>query len=714
MNEKLTTCKNFAIAGLSFLVGSIAKKWLGQTIGDDASEALKNLLIGISGSATATEVDRVKIDFITQWELRRKNPVALNHDVLKLSQTVLNLSITEGIGKPYKKELENQGILTSELKKEIDNEINKLEAISESWKFSDSDAIKYVDFKGNYTSNSLEILILKVELPKICESLSFNDYFKTNFPKVYQIYFGELLKKPEYNKALIAYQRQVQNLMMEEIRQKGKELSSADIDVISEKINKLSCEDITKAMDGVNKSLQDITIRLDDIQNSIKQYFESKTLVIEALRGDGLKVKGRNEPIAATLDVFKQETTDYEFFEYKGYSHFIDELQEEDFNYFAKNIKVNHILISSLLNSIETGCRQWDNVKYIYDRVKEENDWIRKDHTLLLDCRDFIRQNLSRVITSRIDSLYGKGEDIDRNINLQESIKDYIEQSCQIVKILVDLSIAICLTCLWEDNVCITADDKERIAKYLKRETSLEEKSVFLYQLMNVFSLSTINCPVYLLPELLSLKEDFNHNGKLSKLCKELNKLKNTPDVNQFDCYRAEKILTEFFDDFKFLADCSMVSVKGVEYHNIKQCEPKYIQYCSAFPENVNSKISDKATFSHAVMLVNRTDDEQFLNLHPFVVDRSALKNKKESPFTIAFFNFYNSFGKYLNYDVLGYVQNSMNNANSDPKELNPFNEFKYKEIPDKDNRYSEKNIEQHNINCLLESFEKIKAILTV
>jgi len=467
----------------------------------------------------------------------------------------------------------------------------------------------------------------------------------------------------------------------------------------------------------VNKSLKDITVRLDEFQKTIEEFVNPKTIEIEALKNKGIKIKGREEIIPAILEIFKQETKEFEFFEYKGYSHRIDELQEEDFAYFTKKIKVNHIIIPGFINAIKGIDAQPDN-NNIYGRIdtckkNNEDNWSVKYTTLWEDCQKFIRQNLPNVISSKIDTLYKYGLLIDKNKQLDENIKEYMKASFQIVETIVDLSVAICLTYLCEENVDVTAEDKEKINEYFECDKEFEIKLKFLNHLMNISALSTTTHTEYLISELLKLKEYFSNNGKLSKLCIELKQLQDdtNADVNQFDGYRTEKILTVLLCDYKFLVNYSLESIKGVEYHSIKKCDPKYIHYCStsgAEKSKVKNKISDYVTFSHAVMLVNRKNEKRYLNLHPFVIDRNALKNVKESPFAISFFNFYNTCGKKLKYDVFGYV---VPDSKSDSER--PYNEFEYKKIADIENLYSAKNIEQHNINCLMESFEKIKTILT-
>jgi hypothetical protein len=267
------------------------------------------------------------------------------------------------------------------------------------------------------------------------------------------------------------------------------------------------------------------------------------------------------------------------------------------------------------------------------------------------------------------------------------------------------------LSYLLEENIHIKDGDKLKIKEYFETESkSTEQQIAFACRFMSILSLPE-KIDSNLLQELLNLKDSFSENGVLSILWKEIDKLYQYRDINRFDNYRAEKILTEFLGYFAFLSNYNLTSIQGIEYHNIKECKPKFIQHYSSIDFSQSGKINHKATdnvsFTHAVFLQNRTDEELRLNLFPFVIDRNALKNERKT--AIAFFNYQNIYADnpYLEYDILGFQPDKNQSDKNDLRQL------KYEEITDAENKYSESNIEKHNINCVLESFEKIKAVLT-
>ena len=710
MNERVNTFKNFAIAGLSFAAGCVVKKCLGKIIdkkvgeifGDQVEESvaekLNKWLFGISGKTATKEIDRIKANFMKRWMFKGKNLDELNLDVTKLSEAALKLSIEEGIWKPYKKELDERKEVASDLKKrykdEVDDEIKRLQKeLSKSWKFSDDDIIKYVDFTGNYSDSPLEEMLSEIKIPDICKSFSFNDYFKRNFQKAYQIYFGELLKSPEYSKALIAYQREVQKMMMEAIRQKENGLRDEEIEKISEAIQRIATEGIKDAInDAVDQSLKDITIRLDEIRDDIKKYIKDNTLVIEAVRGDDLWVTlkcGETEIVSNNLEELKNRMKGALFFKYKNDIYYIDD-NEEAFDYITGKIKQSYILIHGL-------CQLMKELDPKLPKLLKIGiyNW-KTDDPFFRNCRDAIVNNLLCIIIPNIMSLCAM-DDIDKS----KQKKDYVAKCFLIVKRIIDLSFFICLTYIQEGKIMVDKKIKKEIGNLLEIK-NYEEEIIVLYQLLNIQYNNDD-----LLRKFIEIKDYFGNDGKLSDVFKEFNKFEKS-DLNMFDCYRAEKMLTEFLVYFAFLTNYNMTSMRGIEYHNIKRTAHAYIQYRQpiSHSQEKNNKIVDKETFTNTVLLVDKKYENRNINLYPFVIDRTALKkNSKYLEPVIAFFSYY--IENKLSYEILQY------NPKSDEENKYKCPEWKNEDISEDADKYSDDNIEKYNINCVLKSFEEIKKELT-
>jgi len=490
MSEKFNTIKNSVFAGGVFIAGLFAKKIsekisgkilgekLGEKVGEIVGNSLENLLIGVSGSLTATELDRIKFD-MSSWEFRRKHPDNFKNEIFHLSKRALSLSISEeGIGNPYKDELKKQNKLTSELKDEVKREIDKLQKASKSWTFTDTDTIKYADFKNNYPNNPFEILISELELPVICESLPFHQYFKEHFAKVYQIYFGELLKEPEYNKALISYQRQVQFLLLEAINRKNSGLTDEQIKQISEQINQMASEEITNAIDEMNNSLHD---RLDEIQEAINQLVKSETIEIIAFRENGLECEGRKKTISYHFKQFKEETKDFLFFKYKDRErHRIDELNEESFDYFTGTIKPNEIMVKRALINLSEN--KIGNAAKVYEKMIASPEGLCDE--IWENCTTEIRAAFQGLLITHIDNIISIGEALGNDKVNEKNQMNYVKKCFEIIEQIVNVIVFYCIIQLFE------SEKKNKVFALIElaKNRYIDDKLVLLSKLLDIFS----------------------------------------------------------------------------------------------------------------------------------------------------------------------------------------------------------------------------------
>jgi len=132
---------------------------------------------------------------------------------------------------------------------------------------------------------------------------------------------------------------------------------------------------------------------------------------------------------------------------------------------------------------------------------------------------------------------------------------------------------------------------------------------------------------------LILLKKDLiDSDGKLTELAKELfilngGRKEKKLDLNLFDCYRAEIILTEFLTNFSFLANYNLISIGGIEYHNmLGNNKPPYIhRLLSTKSEQGVSYQESLYSYSHSVILTDAAN-KHFVNLFPFIVDYNSLK----------------------------------------------------------------------------------------
>jgi hypothetical protein len=627
--------------------------------------------------------------------LKNASPKDLNHDIFKVAKSSVELAL--------KATIDDYGFdksMCRKLKNEVNRICKELEGIWDNIK--SKDIIEYESGLSGSASKWSEVF--SIELKEFYNI--FNDgKFDEKFQKHFHLYFGEYLKRN--HAAYIAYDSEMQKMILNAINELKNELQNAT-SKLKNAINELKGENIIKLIkESIAQYIKDIPAAVANAEmyeeiakefQSIKAYFESKEIITITKIDKEVHFMGY-PPIENNYEQIQKFLDGKYQFRYRNTVFYVDEL-----NYLTGKIKVNHILIPNFMNAIKDICIQWDSTG-IYRRIENNENQITGG-SILRDAREFIKQNFLGIITPDINLLFAIEENRAEQSE-QKQIKSYIDVCRTIIKTIVGLSVNVLLIHLLEENINIKDEDKPAIKKYFETESkSTKQQIVFAYRLMNILSLPAKDSSS-LLQKLLNLKDYFSENGVLSVLWEEIDSLHDYSDVNRFDNYRSEKILTEFLEYFAFLANYSLISIHGMEYHNMKKCEPKYIQYYNLIDFSksgkINHRTTDTTTFTHAVFLQNRADEKQHLNLFPFVIDRNALKNEKTS--AIAFFNYQNTHrNPYLEYDILGY--------NKSDKDNTDYYKFERKKI-DGDNKYSEDNIRKHNVNCVVEAFEKIKAILT-
>jgi hypothetical protein len=297
------------------------------------------------------------------------------------------------------------------------------------------------------------------------------------------------------------------------------------------------------------------------------------------------------------------------------------------------------------------------------------------------------------------------------NSDKDNNAKEYIKRCHLIVKKIIDLSVFTLLIRLWEDKrtgkIALSDKDKTEIEKYFQRGSVVIDKTclTFLHRLMNLYSTVKIEKSTPFLPELLTLTDSFNENGKLYSLCLELDKLTTISDLNRFDFYRSEKILTEFLEMFHFLVNYKMISMNEIEYRFIINCEQTYLhRYKTIGNQGQNDEIQSGdlsgSGFTHAILLYKGNNfQDSSINLYPFVIDYNALlEDNSNSKLAELAFLYSSGRNDKLSYEYV---------ASKDKIENQYFNLIQ-KDISSP-NVYSKENIEAHNFNCVLKTFKEIK-----
>jgi len=635
--------------------------------------------------------------------LKKVKPDKLNHDVLRVSKFSVGLAL-----KRTKEWYIEEKNITGEIAQRVEDAVDKICTRLKDdnlWKDKDKietqDIVQYErDVQAKFADALLE------ELSEIEDILN-DEAFYTQFQKYFHLYFVEHLKDKKFRPALIAYECEIQKMILNAVHDIKDQLTDRDYAEIDLVIK----ESIEKYIKEV--SVADVSVKIsDEFEKAFQNYFRAKEIItISRIDDDTLHIEGY--PRVQNYEQL-QELLDGKYqFKYNDDLYYVDELNEQTFDYLAGKIKYNQLFTKRIIEAIkEDLCEQ---KSFFYQKIAANPRW---DTTSSYEKgqRVLYENFMGKIIGGQLSLLFSIGQEN----NDEKKNADYIKKCRYIVHRTLDLVIFAFLSQLWDD-VCkqnITLSDNPLSGFNTMKEGQME----LLKTLIHIYKKHETGASLFFIADILTIADQFDENGELYNAIAALEKFGNKPTL--LDCYFAEKHLTTFFEYFRFLVKYKVVSVKKIEYFSIKNIEAKYYLH---HHENLKFSMNDTpnkekkegnicemthSLFTNAVLLYKGAIYTENINLFPFVIDYHALLTSEKKA-RIAFFREIDVDEKSLEYAYL-------DSGEIPSRELNEPLELKYDEKgepkPDENNviYLTDTEMATYNINNVYHTFEKINKQLFI
>jgi hypothetical protein len=251
-----------------------------------------------------------------------------------------------------------------------------------------------------------------------------------------------------------------------------------------------------------------------------------------------------------------------------------------------------------------------------------------------------ISENFVGIVGEQLHKLFAIGKEN----GVEEK---YIRKCRYIVKRTVDLTIFAFLAQLWDDvhKQKFIIANKNLFHGLFTMNLEMSERIALLRRLIDIYKEQKTSSEILFISDILAIANHFDETSELYSVCIELEKLGKNPTA--LDCYFAEKYLTVFCENFRFLVNYHIVSMKKIEYFNIKNINEGFLHHYvnagyKSKEEEKEKRNFDNCTetvnllFTNAVLLYKGNDYRKNINLFPFVIDYNALTLEKNSK--IAFF----------------------------------------------------------------------------
>lgn len=575
MSKESSIIKNASMATLLFAGAIGADMYLGDVM---STQLIFNIFSGVS----ANLLDKLDKNSIRSIFGRRKHPNELNHDVQRMTISALKLTI-KSVGMLYKEEVIKQGddlTLMGRKEKYLDKNITTLCQLINNTDvtqlINSKELIEYVEeLRSKETDNLFhEFFSIKdyEDIDEVDEAVPFLPFLEKRFFENFKLCFGELLKKDNFRPALVAYQREIQKMILNLITDKN-DLPGDVIAVIREEMGNWSkyldkqeisptfYKELTDQLTEKENKLAQLIETQKYFLNEIKQlssYFQTKKIFIREIRRDTILIEDTQSDIREIENNYSclmENFVDLYYFEYKGKLYPVCELNQESFNYLTGKAKPNQLLIKKIINKIKDVCK---GDEYYFDFIRKHEETWDSNQTYIKYGQNIISNKFAGIIGKLLDKLYSIGMEMEKADDYSYKTK-YLEHANYIARKLLDLVVYALLSQLWDElqsnSMNLSDKNKKNISAVFNLEPGVEELFTIIQDVNKLYANKPTIHSMILLPELLNLDREFNRGSQLYNSYGTLTELIQHKDLNNLDCFIAEISLSYILEQFSFFAE---------------------------------------------------------------------------------------------------------------------------------------------------------------
>ena len=308
----------------------------------------------------------------------------------------------------------------------------------------------------------------------------------------------------------------------------------------------------------------------------------------------------------------------------------IEQIDQANFGFVTGKKAFNEYLTQSVISSIRTICPP---AQRFYQVVAKTPNWAFQTR-FSNKAKEIIAYSFVGVIGIQLSQLMAIGkEDFS-----EAKQRKYIQKCLQVVAYSLDLINFVLLSCLWDQQqqTSRTLDQQIRQVISMRLENSfapsLQERYQLFCSLHNIFANHKLPFPI---EELFSFDDQLKKDGKLAQVVNALMIINGKLDKSQYnllDCFSAEKQLAKFLEQFAFLVNYNMASIKQIGYREIRNDNPVYLHRFNALGLDSKANIDAEKIMgtidtvqTDAVLFYKGMDYKHNINLYPFVVDYNTL-----------------------------------------------------------------------------------------
>lgn len=285
------------------------------------------------------------------------------------------------------------------------------------------------------------------------------------------------------------------------------------------------------------------------------------------------------------------------------------------------------------------------NAKGLLDKNKDNPNWnqLSKESG---QAKIYIESGYVAVIGKLLRKLIAIGMYSNDNIETKKS--EYIEYCVTTAKRTLQLLCFACVSDIWnqkkEKDFILSAEQTEVMNTFF--EYSYEQDMDILQYLKLftvIFNIYTDHSLKYTIAELAGFEKHLQPGNEFYEACVKLNEINNTPVKEKYKlerCAEAEINVAHLLAPLGFFASYNMVSIKSVNYEEIRNTAPRYLHkfielgsVMDADSKNAEAKakglkyVTNPVSTDSILLYKSNYMTGASINLFPFIVDYNALNS---------------------------------------------------------------------------------------
>lgn len=283
-------------------------------------------------------------------------------------------------------------------------------------------------------------------------------------------------------------------------------------------------------------------------------------------------------------------------------------------------------------------------------------------------CIDQIKVSISKKFIGILGTEIGRLMAIGKDAYSEEKTKNYVAKCHRIALISIQLITFTFISRLWNrlsqknsGNISISAHQNQVLKDFFGGgEMLLMDYFKLMEALVEVFRVNQLGFPI---PEIKEIEGEFSQGSGLSLSFREIQDLQNSQSLSIVQCDKAERHISTILENFIFLTDYEMISIKAVSYDMVWEKSEGYFHHYTPLGINKPQQLDIQSLAydnfpvqSNGVLLYKGSymDETVCTNLYPFIIDLHTLLAEPGNK--VCFFS-----QKLVNQKILSYLFLEMN-----------------------------------------------------